>query len=133
MATSPVNSSLFTLLTQTGAPLASLASSTLAGVLDSASPQDLITLSNAALQAQQLGNLFGDEFGGQSPFSNGGLFAGPIANPLASLDQTVLESLQTGETPAQPNDPLTELNQTLLQALDSGQTETVAPTVNLYG
>lgn len=131
MATSPVNSSLFALLTQPGAPLASLASSTLAGVLDSASPQDLITLSNAALQAQQLGNLFGDEFGGQ--FSNGGLFAGPPPNPLATLDQTALESLQAGGAPGQPSDPLTQLNQTLLQALDSGQTETVAPAVNLYG
>jgi hypothetical protein len=107
MSTSPVSSSLLSVLTQPGSPLSSFASGPLAGVLENAAPQDVVSLSNAALQLQQISGLFGDQLGG---LSDGSL------------------------SPTQPTDPITALEQTLLQALNPGQSQqTAAPTFNVYG
>ncbi|MEO7142308.1 MAG: hypothetical protein ABI165_02270 [Bryobacteraceae bacterium] len=71
MATSPVNPAL-SLLTQSGSVLASAAANLPAQTLQNASPQDLVSLSDAALQLQQVEGLFGIAAPGaatQGPFS----------------------------------------------------------------
>ncbi|MGH9668376.1 MAG: hypothetical protein ACRD9L_28480, partial [Bryobacteraceae bacterium] len=58
MATSSV-SSVLSLLTQPGSALSSVAATLPPNVMQDASAQDLVKISNAAMQLQQVASLFG--------------------------------------------------------------------------
>lgn len=90
MATSPV-SSVLSLLTQPGSVLSSVAASLPANALHNASPQDLVSISDAALQLQQVGSLFSSADSTQTD----SLFS-PPADLLTSLAQTLREDLANG-------------------------------------
>lgn len=141
MATSSV-SSVLSLLTQPGSALASVAATLPANVLQDASAEDLVTISNAAAQLQQVETLFGSPASTQ-PDS---LFSAQPGDLLTSLEQTFQESLangtaspgaQTTDASADSSGATPDVN-TLLQQAENPLTldlsgATPSPGIQLYG
>ncbi|HLJ16191.1 MAG TPA: hypothetical protein VKV15_16955 [Bryobacteraceae bacterium] len=122
MATGPVNP-LLSLLTQPGSPLSSIAATLPSNVLQNASSEDLVSLSNAAFQLQQVDGLFG---GANPSTTEQGTFSSQPSDLLTTLEQTLQSAQPTGTSanPLQGASPQASLEQALQAALGDGTNST---------
>ena len=122
MATGPVNQ-LLSLLTQPGSALSSIAATLPSNVLQNASAEDLVSLSNAAFQLQQIDGLFG---GANPSTTEPATFSSQPSDLLTTLEQTLQSAQPTGTStnPLQSASPQASLEQALQAALGDGTNST---------
>ena len=124
-----VSSSGLSYLTQQGGPLANLSPAVSQSVLQAASPKDVASLSEAAVQAQQVASLFGIS---QASSQTG------VTLPAAASGGATLPGVSTADLTNATSHEKDAINSQalLLQQAQQlfGETSTAAPsTVSVYG